>query len=206
MFGVWKMRRPHRRWGLYRLRPASRQMYLWAARAVIFLISSWWCLSGFFDSLSLGGVSVSTFEINYSAACIPHPEIRGISWFSVPLLSWLSIFCSPFFIQYSLFSIRYSLLVCRLYSSSPNPKLFAAPPATTSDNVLAAHRLTNHRRGERTVSCVKIGKIPAKNQSKTMVPQSKNRNFQKFFNLLSNLKLRESRIANWGPFSHQTRR
>jgi len=31
---------------------------------------------------------------------------------------------------------------------------------------------------------VKIGKILVKNQSKTLIPQNKNQNFQKFFNLL----------------------
>jgi len=50
---------------------------------------------------------------------------------------------------------------------------------------------------------VKIGKNSPSFQSKTLIPQNKNQNFQKICNLLSKIELRESRIANCGLFSHQ---
>ena len=40
------------------------------------------------------------------------------------------------------------------------------------------------------ISAVKIGKILMKNQSKTLIPQNKNQNYQKIFNLLSQIELR----------------
>jgi len=50
---------------------------------------------------------------------------------------------------------------------------------------------------------VKIGKNPHDFQSKTLIPQNKNQNFQKIFNLLSQIELRESQIDIRGVFSHQ---
>ena len=43
----------------------------------------------------------------------------------------------------------------------------------------------------------------AKNQSKTLIPQNKNQNFQKFFNSLLYIDLRQSAIDIRGLFSHQ---
>jgi len=51
--------------------------------------------------------------------------------------------------------------------------------------------------------CFKIGKNSTDFQSKTLIPQKKNQNFQKFFNLLSQIELRESRNDIQGLFSHQ---
>ena len=56
------------------------------------------------------------------------------------------------------------------------------------------------------LSGVKIGKILAKNRPKAMIPSSKNKIFQKFFNCLVDIELRESRIENRGLFSYQIRR
>ncbi len=53
------------------------------------------------------------------------------------------------------------------------------------------------------VFCVKIGKISTIFQSNARVPSSKNQIFQIFFNCLTDIELRESRIANCGLFSHQ---
>jgi len=51
---------------------------------------------------------------------------------------------------------------------------------------------------------VKIGKNLAIFQSTLLIPQNKNKIFQKFFNLPSHIGLRESGIENRGLFSHQT--
>jgi hypothetical protein len=50
---------------------------------------------------------------------------------------------------------------------------------------------------------LKIGKNPADFQSKTLIPQNKNQNFQKIFNLLSQIDLRQSLIDIRRLFSHQ---
>ena len=51
---------------------------------------------------------------------------------------------------------------------------------------------------------VKIGKNSARNQPKALIPSSKNQIFQRFFNCLAGIELRESRIGNRVLFSYQT--
>ena len=53
------------------------------------------------------------------------------------------------------------------------------------------------------VFCVKIGKMSAIFQSKTLIPQNKNNNFQIIYNCLASIKLQESRTDIRGLFSHQ---
>ena len=187
MYAVRKVRRPHCRWGLFRLRPASRWMYLWAAREVILLISSWRYLSGFFGSLESRGVPVSTLNlliaplVSLARKSVKSPDFR-FSCHPV-MCTQSSVFCPP------------SLVFCLAPCSYFQPK-----------TMLLTWKVNKDKRGKRTVSCVKIGKIPAKNQSKTMVPESKNWNFWNFFSLPSHSELRKSQIEIQGHFSYQTRR
>ncbi len=58
----------------------------------------------------------------------------------------------------------------------------------------------------RVLISVKIGKNSARNQPKARIPSSKNQIFQKFFNCLAGIELRESRIKIRGLFSYQIRR
>ncbi len=53
---------------------------------------------------------------------------------------------------------------------------------------------------------VKIGNIFRHFQPKTLIPKHKNQKFQKFFNYLVGIELRESRISIQGLFSYQKRR
>jgi len=66
---------------------------------------------------------------------------------------------------------------------------------------VAADGLSPRPRQE--IRVFKIGKNPPDFQSKTLIPQNKNQNFQKVFNLLSQIELRESRTDIRGLFSFQ---